>query len=43
MNIPPVILLILGISAGILFIIVFITAWIVVFRNREIINKERKR
>ena len=43
MNIPPVILLTIGISAGILFIIVFITAWIVVFRNRKIINKERKR
>lgn len=43
MNIPPVILLTLGISSGILFIIVFITTWIVVFRNRKIINRDRKR
>lgn len=39
MNISPTIPLVLGLIAGILFIGVFIAAWIVTFRNRHRIKK----
>lgn len=42
MSIPPVILLAVGISAALLFVIIFIICWIITFRNRKIIKNERK-